>query len=109
MPPPYPAYEERHSDSPLIHHFGWGVTDGEGTAPLHADSRWYMLFQHRAGQMQIALGGPITKTWFLPYTADGEWFGIHFSTGTFMPHLSAAHLVNKLIALPQASRRHFWL
>jgi AraC-like DNA-binding protein len=109
MTPPYPAYEERPSDSPFIHNFGWGITDGEGTAPLHADSQWYLLFRRQNGETRIMLGGPVTKTWFLPYSAGGEWFGIRFSTGTFLPHLPAAPLVNNFIVLPQASRKHFWL
>jgi AraC-like DNA-binding protein len=109
MTPPYPAYEERPSDSPFINNVGWGITNGEGTAPLHADPGWYMLFTRQNGQTQIALGGPVTKTWFLPYTRDDEWFGIHFSTGTFIPHLPATSLVNNLIGLPGASHNRFWL
>lgn len=109
MTAPYPPYEERPSDSPFVQSFGCGMTESDGEAPLHADSQWYMLFTRQDGETRIMLGGPVTKTWFLPYTAGGEWFGVRFSTGTFMPHLPAAPLVNNFIVLPGASRNRFWL
>ena len=109
MSTPYPPYEERPSDSPFVNSFGWGVCEGDGATVLHADSQWYMLFMRQNGKTRMAVGGAVTKTWYLPYTAGTEWFGIRFTTGTFMPHLPTTPFLNNLIFLPEATHKSFWL
>ncbi|MEO8612057.1 MAG: AraC family transcriptional regulator [Chloroflexota bacterium] len=105
----YPPYEERSSDSPLVHSFGWGCTEREGVTPMNADSQCYLLITYQDGKTRVALGGAVTKTWYMPYSAGGEWLGIRFTTGTFMPHMPTNCLVNNLIYLPEAAGNRFWL
>ena len=68
---------------------------------------------------------PSRDTWALPYSpcgdretkattadcpADGEWLGIRFKLGTFMPLLPAGDLRDRRdVTLPEASSRSFWL
>jgi len=98
-------YEERASDSPFVGSIGWGFAETDGAAVLHADCQWYMVFMRHNGKTRLAVGGPVSKTWYLPYTAGTEWLGIRFTTGTFMPHLSATNLLNNLIYLPEAAHK----
>jgi len=61
--------------------------------------------------------GEITCTWRGPEThpsvaqcpPDGEWLGIQFKNGVFMPHLQTDVLVNDAITFPQAAVNSFWL
>jgi hypothetical protein len=42
--------------------------------------------------------------------AHGEWFGIHFKLGTFMPLMRSSDLRDRNdVTLPNATRRSFWL
>ena len=46
----------------------------------------------------------------MDYPAEGQWFGIRFRPGTFMPQLPMAKLLNgNDVTLPGASPRSFWL
>lgn len=42
--------------------------------------------------------------------ADGEWFAIRFRVGTFVPHLTPGHLLDRRdVTLPGATCHLFWL
>jgi hypothetical protein len=63
------------------------------------------------GGTRLTVRGPETKaTPAFCAVADGEWFGIVFTLGTFMPHLPPGRVSDRRDAeLPAATKRSFWL
>lgn len=60
--------------------------------------------------MTFTVRGPETKATLADLPADGEWFGVHFKLGTFMPLMKAAELRDRNdVNLPNASSKLFWL
>jgi len=68
-----------------------------------------MVISKWRGHTTISLHGPETGATRKEFPADGEWFGIAFKLGTFVPHLSPASLMDGNIVLPSTSRRSFSL
>ena len=62
------------------------------------------------GRTFVTLRGPETMATPAACPADGEWLGIRFKLGTFMPRLSPSRLRDRRdITLPDATTRTFWL
>ena len=60
--------------------------------------------------MSFPVRGPETKATMADCPAHGEWFGIHFKLGTFMPLMRSCDLGDRNdVTLPNATRRSFWL
>jgi hypothetical protein len=60
--------------------------------------------------MSLTVRGPETKATMAYCPAHGEWFGIHFKLGTFMPLMRSSDLRDRNdVTLPNATRRSFWL
>ena len=58
----------------------------------------------------MTVRGPETKPTSMHVNlVGGEWFGIIFKYGAFMPHLPVAGLVDGDLNLPDASSKSFWL
>jgi AraC-like DNA-binding protein len=74
-----------------------------------ATSHWEMVVSHYAGKTCFSVRGPETHSTVAQCPAGGEWLGIQFKHGVFMPQLPVSHLVNGEVELPQAAGRSFWL
>ena len=58
----------------------------------------------------LTVRGPETKATPADCPAEGEWLGVRFKLGTFMPQLPVAELLDrKDVNLPGATPRLFWL
>ena len=58
----------------------------------------------------LTLRGPETKATTVDCPADGEWLGIRFRLGTFIPRVPPGQLLDRNdVTLPDASSRSFWL
>jgi AraC-like DNA-binding protein len=58
----------------------------------------------------LTVRGPETKVSMVDCPAEGEWFGIRFKLGTFMPQLPARNLRDlNDVTLPEATSQSFWL
>jgi AraC-like DNA-binding protein len=69
-----------------------------------------MAVTRHEGKTFLTVRGPETKATRADCPADGEWLGIRFKLGTFMPLLAARNLRDRRDAnLPQASSRSFLL
>ncbi|MBA3528548.1 MAG: AraC family transcriptional regulator [Propionibacteriaceae bacterium] len=68
-----------------------------------------MVVSQRDGKTTMTMRGPQTKSMSLFCSADGDWVGIRFKVGTFMPRFNPGSLVNKDCNLPNAGDRSFWL
>lgn len=69
-----------------------------------------MVVTRHRGRTMLTLRGPETKATPADCPAEGEWLGIRFKLGTFMPQLPAAKLLDrKDVNLPGATPQSFWL
>jgi AraC-like DNA-binding protein len=74
-----------------------------------ASSHWEMVVSQHEGRIYFAVRGPETHPTVAHCPPDGNWLGIQFKHGVFMPHLPVIDLVDGGVELPQASSRSFWL
>ena len=75
-----------------------------------AASQWEIVVARYHGETTVTVRGPETKATPLHVTlVGGEFFGIIFKFGAFMPHLPVSNLVDGDINLPDASSKSFWL
>ena len=104
------GFEDRPSDSPLIERVWRSRSDQGGPFVSIAESRFEMCVTRRQGETCITLRGPETKASLAQCPPDGEWLGIRFTVGTFMPGLTPGEVRDRRDAmLPGASSRAFWL
>ena len=75
-----------------------------------AASNFEMAVTRHQGKTFITLRGPETKATTAHCPVNGEWLGIRFRLGTFMPRLTPGHLIDgRDVTLPDATTRSFWL
>ena len=74
-----------------------------------AASHWMMVVTRLQGKITLDIQGPETKATTAYCPADGEWVGILFKFGTFMPLFPTRTLVDGAITLPEATSQSFWL
>jgi len=104
------TFEDRPSDSPLVERVWRSHSEGAGSFLSMAGCNWVMVVTRVAGQTALTVRGPETRATPADCPADGEWIGVHFRLGTFMPLLPPGMLRDRNdVTLPTASRRSFWL
>jgi hypothetical protein len=74
-----------------------------------AASHWMMVVTRLQGKITLDIQGPETKATTAYCPADGEWVGILFKFGTFMPLFPTRTLVDGSVILPEAASQSFWL
>lgn len=96
-------------------HDGWTMvwrsrSDRGGPFLSVAESRFEMAITRHQGRTFITLRGPETTATPADCPPDGEWLGIRFALGSFMPRLTPGEVKDRQDAtLPGASSRSFWL
>lgn len=103
------SFDGRSSDSPFVETIWRSQSDRAGEFLSVAASNWEMVITQLAGNIHLTLRGPETQANPAHCPANGEWLGVIFRLGTFMPHLPTIKLVDSEINLPKASARAFWL
>ena len=104
------AFEDRPSDSPLVERVWRSHSERAGTFHSMAACHWVMVVTRLAGRMFLTVRGPETRATSADCPADGEWVGVHFKLGTFMPLLPTGMIRDRNdVTLPEASSRSFWL
>jgi AraC-like DNA-binding protein len=105
----FPHFEERRSDSPFVERI-WS-TQIERACSFTSISTvfWSMVISKWRGRLTISLHGPETGATCKEFPAEGEWFGIAFKLGTFVPHILPGSLTDRSIILPDTSARSFSL
>ena len=104
------SFADRPSDSPLVERVWRSQSERAGTFLSMAVCNWMMVVTRVAGRTSITVRGPETRATAAECPADGEWVGLHFRVGTFMPVLPTGTLRDRRDAtLPDASGRAFWL
>ena len=75
-----------------------------------AASHFEIAVTRLQGRTVLTLRGPETKATTVDCPADGEWLGIRFKLGTFIPRVPPGQLLDRNdVTLPGASSRSFWL
>jgi hypothetical protein len=104
------TFEDRLSDVPGVERI-WRSRSEHGGAFLSiAESRFEMAITRHEGRTFITLRGPETAATRADCPAGGDWVGIRFAHGTYMPALTPGEVRDRRDAtLPDASSRSFWL
>jgi hypothetical protein len=104
------TFEDRPSDSPVVERVWRSHSERAGTFLSMAGCNWVMVVTRLAGRTFLTVRGPETRATAADCPADGEWIGINFQLGTFMPCLPTGMLRDRNdVTLPMASPRTFWL
>ncbi len=102
-------FDDRPSDSPLVERIWPCHSECAGTFLSIAASHWEMVVTRHKGKTTLTVRGPETKAAPLDCPAEGEWVGIRFKLGTFMPQLPARNLLDrKDVTLPGSKNQSFW-
>ena len=107
---PLLVFEDRPSDSPFVERVWRSRSTRAGRFLSVASSHCEMVVTRLRGETVLTLRGPETKATTIVCPPDGEWVGIRFKLGTFLPHHPAATLLDhRDVNAPEATRRSFWL
>jgi hypothetical protein len=96
--------DNRLSDSPFIERVWRCHSERAGLFVSVATSHWDLVVTRLEGKLTVTLKGPETKASEVFCPADGEWLGIRFKAGTFMPQLPVSRLVDRDRNLPSGAR-----
>jgi hypothetical protein len=101
---------DRPSDSPNVERVWRSHSEHGGPFLAVASSHWELVVTRLAGDTIVTLHGPETLAREVHCPPNGEWLGIRFKAGTFMPQLPVARLLNgQDVHLPPAWRGRFRL
>lgn len=104
------VFDDRPSDSRFVERVWRSHSERAGTFDSMAATHWGIVVTRLAGQTTLTVRGPETRATRAACPADGEWFGLRFELGTFMPSLAAHTLMDRQdLTLPDATSRSFWL
>jgi AraC-like DNA-binding protein len=103
-------FEQRASDHPLIEKVWRCHSDRADSFLSVAATTFEMALTRWRGKTFLTLRGPETAATAVDCPAEGQWVGIRFKPGTFMPGFLPLSLRNHNDAnLPAATSRSFWL
>ncbi len=104
------VFDDRPSTSPLIERVWRARSEGAGRFSSIASPLWEMVVTRHRGTVQMTVRGPETRATEADCPADGEWLGIRFKFGTFMPQIPVARVLDRNdVDLPHAGPNAFWL
>jgi len=104
------TFADRPSDSPFIERVWRSHSDRAGLFHSIATCHWLMVVTRLEGKVYLTVRGPETKATLADCPAQGEWFGVLFKLGTFMPLMRSCDLRDRNdVTLPNATSRSFWL
>ena len=102
-------FDARPSDSPFVEEVWHARNERPGSFHSIASTHWGMVVTLRNGKATMTVRGPQTKATILHCEPDGEWVGIWFRVGSFMPNFPVSALVDNDPTLPGAGLRTFYL
>ena len=104
------VFEERPSDSVFVERVWRARSERAGSFLSIAQNNFEMVVTRHQGRTFLTLRGPETKATIADCPAEGEWLGIRFALGTFMPQHMPADLSDRRdVNLPEATGHSFWL
>jgi AraC-like DNA-binding protein len=104
-----PIDQDRLSDSPFVERIWRTHSEYSVDFTSIAMSQWEMVVTRIQGTTMLTIRGPETRPTSVICPAEGEWVGIRFKPGAFMPQWSPGMLVDQAVNLPNASKASFRL
>jgi hypothetical protein len=102
--------EDRPSDSPFVERVWRCHSEGSDPFLSIAASRCELVVSRFEGKITVTVRGPETRaTPMGDCPGGGEWLGILFKVGTFLPHLPTGKLVDAEVNLPTVLSTSFLL
>jgi hypothetical protein len=102
--------EDRLSNSPLVERVWTAQSERAGHFLSVASEHSEIVVSRLRGQTFVTIRGPETKATSADCPADGDWVGIRFKAGAFLPEFAPTTVRDrKDVNLPGATRRAFWL
>jgi Helix-turn-helix domain len=103
-------FEDRPAESALVEKLWRCHNERAGPFLSVAASHFEMVVTRLEGKCFLTIRGPETQATAMDCPAEGEWLGIRFTLGTFMPRFPPGRLVDRQdVTLPGATSRSFWL
>jgi hypothetical protein len=104
------VFEERASDSIFVERIWRSRSERAGSFLSIAQNNFEMAITRHQGRVFLTLRGPETKASIADCPSEGEWLGIRFRLGTFMPlHMPEGLSDRRDVNLPAATNCSFWL
>jgi Helix-turn-helix domain len=104
------TFNDRPSDSPYVERVWRSQSQSAGVFLSVAASHFEIAVTRHHGRTLLTVRGPETKATPADCPAEGEWLGIRFRLGTFMPGFLPGDLKDRHdVTLPGAASRSFWL
>src|SRR5213594_4260078 len=86
-PSTFLVFEDRLSDSPFVERVWTARSERAGEFLSVAEGRCEMAITRYRGRTFLTVRGPETRMTTADCPAEGEWVGIRFKPGTFLPEL----------------------
>jgi hypothetical protein len=103
-------FEDRLSDSPLVERVWTARSEQAGQFLSVASEHSEIVVSRLRGQTFITVRGPETKATNAECPADGDWLGIRFKAGVFLPEFLPGTVRDRSdVNLPEATKHSFWL
>ena len=103
-------FVDRPSDSPLLERVWRSHSEQAGAFHSIATCHWVIVVTRLEGKISLTVRAPETKATMADCPARGEWFGVLFKLGTFMPLMRSGDLRDRNgVTLPNATKHSFWL
>ena len=104
------TFHERPSDSPFVERIWRSESHAAGEFVSVAASHVEIAVTRQRGRVFLTIRGPETRATPAECPAVGDWIGIRFKLGTFMPGFAPGDLKDRHdVTLPGATGRSFWL
>lgn len=103
-------FEDRLSDSPLVERVWTARSERAGQFLSVASGNSEIVVSRLRDQTFITVRGPETKATQAECPPDGDWLGIRFKAGAFLPEFLPGTVRDRSdFNLPGATKRSFWL
>jgi AraC-like DNA-binding protein len=104
------AFDDRPSDSVHVDRIWCSRSERGGPFVSIAQGHFEIAVTRHRGRTFVTLRGPETTATAAVCPSEGEWLGIRFTPGVFMPRLTPGNLRDRRdVTLPAATKRSFWL
>lgn len=103
------TFEDRPSTSPYVERIWRSRSYGGGQFLSMAECHLELIVTRLPGSIAVLLRGPVTQARFVDCPPEGEWLGIRFRPGTYLPRLPTAILLDhQNLDLPVIRDKSFW-
>lgn len=110
VPDMFLVIEDRLSDLPCVERIWSAHNERAGEVLSVAATACELVVSRYQDRTFLTVRGPETRMTRLDCPPEGEWLGIRFKAGTFLPQFPPATLSDrKDVTLPDAAARSFWL